>query len=111
MNISEETVREMTICPSCGEKKEYGTIMCWDCWKRIKHPFKYSELDLDEWLLAIHRIRRFRKQIEAGRRYFQFGRMSENDIDFVENMIMQGLTIDEAIDALNDKYDEMSNDF
>lgn len=39
------------VCQGCGKAKEEGSLVCWDCFKRHPiDPFKFSELDIDEWM-------------------------------------------------------------
>ncbi|RMD72953.1 MAG: hypothetical protein D6822_00420 [Cyanobacteria bacterium J149] len=108
--ISEKTVREMPICPACGKPKD-GGLMCWDCFKRGDYPFKTSGLDLDEWLRAINRIKKFRAGLHRGRYHFKYGVMSQNDIEKIERYILEGMTEREAIEMLEEHYHLMEDDY
>jgi len=48
--LTEEEARQMNTCPACGKEKEKGLIVCWDCFKYRINAFKYSKLDLSDWL-------------------------------------------------------------
>jgi hypothetical protein len=46
--------RQETFCRGCGEPKEHGLIVCWDCFKyscpRHQHPLKYANgLTFEAW--------------------------------------------------------------
>ena len=48
--MTEEQARLMLPCPNCGGSKSKGCVVCWECFKYIDNPFKYSELSFEEWL-------------------------------------------------------------
>jgi len=52
-----DLARDLELCPGCGEPKQSGCIVCWDCFKyrTDKTPLKYFEGQdwnnpLQEWL-------------------------------------------------------------
>lgn len=50
---AETKARKLDVCPSCGEPKTIGCIVCWQCFKYIANPFKYADLPLMDWLKTI----------------------------------------------------------
>ena len=55
--ITEEEARAMNICPACKKEKMKGLVVCWDCFKHRKNPFKYSNLELSEWLKELNKTK------------------------------------------------------
>ena len=51
--MTEEKARESTKCLGCGETKEFGLVVCWDCFKYRNDAFKYSKKSLDNWLKSL----------------------------------------------------------
>ncbi len=58
----EAYARTLRTCPGCGQPKEVGLIVCWDCFKDRKDlpagvpPFKWwASSSLNSWLRAIGR--------------------------------------------------------
>jgi hypothetical protein len=49
-DITEEKARKLKLCPKCQHPKSEGLVVCWNCFKYIQNPFKYSNLSLEEWL-------------------------------------------------------------
>ena len=49
----EKLERQKPVCSGCGKPKDIGCIVCWDCFKRGKHPYKYWEGSWAEWLDAV----------------------------------------------------------
>jgi len=49
MKITEEKARKLTICPACGNNKDIGLIICWNCFKK-PNGLKYSTLSFQEWI-------------------------------------------------------------
>ena len=45
--------RESSICPACHYSKQKGSLVCWNCFKYIANPYKYSALSFKEWLKEI----------------------------------------------------------
>lgn len=45
--------RESDICIACGDRKDVGNVVCWDCFKYRDNAWKYSELELIDWLKEI----------------------------------------------------------
>jgi hypothetical protein len=52
----EDTQREKTTCIACGEDKSIGLVVCWDCFKYRKNPYKNTNLELREWLKVINNL-------------------------------------------------------
>lgn len=58
VNITEAQARQLTTCPTCGDNKGSGLIVCWSCFKDNYEDFsgnrrealKFSPLSDDEWL-------------------------------------------------------------
>jgi hypothetical protein len=48
----EDKHREATTCAGCGEEKQRGLVVCWDCFKYRPNAYKYSSLALAPWLRA-----------------------------------------------------------
>lgn len=47
--LSEEEARALHFCPSCGEEKSVGAVVCWgDCW-RGEQGLKYSGMSIKAW--------------------------------------------------------------
>lgn len=53
----EQQARNEIICRGCGENKEKGLVVCWECFKYREDtvPLKYSNLDFAEWLKLLHK--------------------------------------------------------
>lgn len=49
----ETKARQLDVCPGCGEPKQVGCIVCWNCFKYVPNPFKYANMSLTEWLKVI----------------------------------------------------------
>lgn len=44
-------IRAGMVCKGCGKRKEEGSLLCWDCYKRHPvDPFKFSDLSIEAWL-------------------------------------------------------------
>ena len=50
LTINDEKARQLEYCPKCKQKKSKGLIVCWECFKGGKHPFKYHKGSLKSWL-------------------------------------------------------------
>lgn len=49
----EDEQRTVETCIACGEHKQLGLVVCWDCFKYRDNGFKYSNLSLEDWLKEI----------------------------------------------------------
>ena len=52
----ERDARLMDTCMGCGSEKSSGEgacIVCWNCWRHEKLPFKYYGGTLEQWLKEI----------------------------------------------------------
>lgn len=49
----EDEQRKTTTCIACGDDKPIGNVVCWNCFKHRDNPYKYSELELEDWLKSI----------------------------------------------------------
>ncbi len=47
---SEYDARCSNSCPNCNQAKEQGSLVCWDCFKRIENPLKYFAGTFEKWL-------------------------------------------------------------
>ena len=52
MKLSELEIscRNLGHCPICEAKKEHNGVMCWNCFKYTADCYKYSKLDLEDYL-------------------------------------------------------------
>lgn len=50
---SNDTIRNEPVCRACGERKDAGCLVCWDCFKgrRGRPAFKYYNGTLDAYLI------------------------------------------------------------
>lgn len=50
--IGEENARKSLYCGGCGESKQMGLVVCWDCFKYDgdRKAYKYFEGTFEEWL-------------------------------------------------------------
>lgn len=53
-----DELREQTVCKGCKQEKNIGTVLCWDCYKYRKDSYKYSGLEIADWLNKINKIER-----------------------------------------------------
>lgn len=53
MQTLEDTQRKLTSCIACGDEKDLGLVVCWNCYKYIDNPYKTSNLDFEEWLKTV----------------------------------------------------------
>lgn len=49
----EDQCRNSTTCIACGDTMQLGMVVCWGCFKHRDNAFKYSDLELVEWLAEI----------------------------------------------------------
>ena len=49
----EAMARRLTVCPACGKEKQVGCVVCWDCFKRIDNPYKYADMEFEDWIRTI----------------------------------------------------------
>ena len=50
---SEQKYRDTTHCPACNKTKSSGMLCCWNCFKYINNPYKFSKTDFESWLKEV----------------------------------------------------------
>ena len=52
----ENGLRKLGYCVGCGEDKEKGLVVCWECFKARENPLKSFIGSVYEWLVSIGKI-------------------------------------------------------
>jgi hypothetical protein len=48
--MTEQQARNELTCPNCGEEKQKGLVVCWNCFKYTENNYKNSGLSFEEWI-------------------------------------------------------------
>jgi len=56
--LSDNELRRQTVCSGCGQSKDVGCVVCWNCFKYRQDvtPLKYFDGGVEEWLEMVKEV-------------------------------------------------------